>query len=118
MKSRRGGPKSKQIWYLLAAKLIPFLMGIEHTMYIFRSQGAREVLLQATLNEEYFLTYFKFYPLKLLNRQYVMRKYIYVLEYFIFSFSLKASLTYEFLLNEQRAKARIDNVFALKINHI
>ena len=40
MKSRRGGPKSKQIWYLLAAKLIPFLMGIEHSMYIFRSQGA------------------------------------------------------------------------------
>ena len=39
-----GGPKCKKIWDELAAKLIPFHLGIRNTQKKFRSLGALEVL--------------------------------------------------------------------------
>ena len=40
----QGGPKCKRIWYELALKLIPFLLGRRTTKTKFRYLGAQEVL--------------------------------------------------------------------------
>ena len=47
--SIKGGPKCKKKWYLLASKLIPFLLGIRTIKKKCRSLGAPEVLPLAPL---------------------------------------------------------------------